>query len=1010
MLSQTFKAIRKQLQLVIIFIFCIYFLGSTNAEEWTVRNDGTGDTDNIDDAISWANSGDSIFIGPGTFSTQAYINKELLINGDGIDSTFINCYGDTSSYVFNIGVGNVVLEDFSLNDQTNCGSVRVHNLAEEVVIKNIKVYNVYSNAFEFDSNTKVTLKNSIIGVEGKSISSTGLSVYGKESTIDNNVFYGNSLYIQGENNQITNNQITSTTSWSINLNGNNNFLSGNTVSNSPENKEDEGGSRDTAFNYLVGTRTDSKIEFDWTSNNFFAQQDTDYFGVVWESTFYVEDEGGNGSNGDYVEFEMYAGDGYRITIDGNVWDDYLDCYGAISQSYGQSMTSGTHTIKIEFLECEGDARAYLDWDTYGNEPQAFQGKYYDHSPPADAVVTDFKSIYIGSTQNTVDETNTFENSKFIMYYQVNDKSLYELNLGAKKVSNYDYKIYISQSEDISIDAVVFNYPAFVQSQSSNSITIKNCDFRNGRLILNGDNNIIENNSFLTILPEGNNLREIQVNGNQNTVKFNTVFNGIDVTGNFNEINDNMVNMGIGNGISIVGNGGNISYNEVTNASNHGIFIDGYDQIIDGNKILSSMNYALYLGTMNGNTVTEANELKGSCVVLYSNLIRTKENKKVIQNCEFTGGDIWNLDAAFNIISSNNITFNSNRVSDELINNSKGIYIAYSKDISISNSNFIGLEMGIESYSNELLNIKDSTFTNCKQGIVNLYSGDIIIENNNFRNSAVAGINLADTVFFTIGENELRNDRDRDMLGSGIGVVVTNSIHGTITNNEITGFDIAGMVYTTVSYLKTENNKIHDNGVGIDLYSISNRVYLKIQYNDIYDNQQYGIYSDSPVDARFNWWGDPTGPYQRCESQEGCEGNVNIEGKGNPVNSNIDASEQLYGSGQGFTIVNSIQSIGYQYKFPIILFIGLAIVGIIAKRRGWFDKWGDNTFAPKNAYPMAAPISKTSTSKKTTSKNIKSSDTITIECTNCSEKIKLQDKKGKQKIVCSGCGTSGEIEI
>ena len=79
MLSQTFKAIRKQLQLVIIFIFCIYFLGSTNAQEWTVRNDGTGDTDNIDDAISMANSGDSISIGPGTFSTQTYINKELVI-------------------------------------------------------------------------------------------------------------------------------------------------------------------------------------------------------------------------------------------------------------------------------------------------------------------------------------------------------------------------------------------------------------------------------------------------------------------------------------------------------------------------------------------------------------------------------------------------------------------------------------------------------------------------------------------------------------------------------------------------------------------------------------------------------------------------------------------------------------------------------------------------------------------------------------------------------------------
>jgi transcription elongation factor Elf1 len=51
---------------------------------------------------------------------------------------------------------------------------------------------------------------------------------------------------------------------------------------------------------------------------------------------------------------------------------------------------------------------------------------------------------------------------------------------------------------------------------------------------------------------------------------------------------------------------------------------------------------------------------------------------------------------------------------------------------------------------------------------------------------------------------------------------------------------------------------------------------------------------------------------------------------------------------------------------------------------------------------AAPIK--STVKK------KDPRSVTIQCTNCSEKIKVDKKNGPQKITCSSCGTSGEIEL
>jgi len=1025
--------------LLVLASAIIFTVDSAEGKTWTVRLDGSGDTTEIENAINSASDGDSIDVGPGTFQVQTYISKELTIYGSGVDSTSINCYSDTSSYAFRINTNNVVLSDFTINDVTNCRSFYVQNGAQDVEIKNIKMHNVYSETISLESGTKTTLKNSVIGVQGASISNIGLRIEGNENIIDNNVFYANSITIYGNNNQIKNNEISHTSDWSIYLYGSNNVLSGNTVSASPENKDDQGGSQSTAFDYLVGTRTDQEIQFEWTSDSFYGGQDVDYFGVVWEASFYVNgnDGGGNGSSGggqDVVEFYMYANDGYRITIDGYVWQDRLECYGGYDGYYGEWMDEGSHTIKIEMLECTGDAYAELNWYSDQNEPSAFQGKYYDHSPPIDEDVKDFKSIYLGNSQNTVDETNYFESSKFIMYYQQDGKSLSGLNLGSKKVSNYGAKIYISESTNIVIEDLYFNYPSFVEVHTSTFVTVRNCDFINGYMQLSGDNNIIELNTFTTMLPVGNDNREIYVSGQRNNVSQNSVYNGIDVYGDKNYIHNNTVDKGLGNGINIQGYHNKIAYNDVKNASSYGISVGNSENLIDGNQVMTSSQAALYIAGTYGTTVTERNILKGSCVVMYSELNRTKENKKVIENCNYSDleGEIWNLnyyvylfnsswvtldsftyekinkDYAFYITESDNISINSVRVTSIEKGEYIGLRISHSEDISVSNSQFEKLDDGIYSSNSEFLDFRNNVFTNCDAGIVDAGSGDVIIEQNNFRNSVV-GIVLTDSVFFTIENNGLRNDRIREMLGSGIGIYVASSIHGSIINNQISGFDVAGIVYETVSYLKTENNEIYDNGVGIDLYAISNRVYLKIYNNDIYDNQQYGIYSDSPVDARFNWWGDPSGPYQRCESQEGCEGNVNTEGKGNPVNSNVDASEQLYGSALGFTVVNSIQAIAYEYKLPIILILVIGTVAIVAWRRGWLEDWGDRAFAPVNTYPMAPIVGKSVVPKKTTVKK-KEIETVTIQCTNCSEKIPVEKKGRLQTITCSSCGTSGEIDL
>jgi parallel beta-helix repeat protein len=1218
------------------------FFVSENAEgkTWTVRQDGTGDHDEIWQAINDASDGDSIDIGPGHFEiTSQWIDKELTIYGSGVDSTYINCDYDTSSFIFRIGHDDVVLSDFSANDENYCRTIEVTNSAQDVLIGGIKIYKVYQESLRFEWDTRVTLKNSIVGVAGESISNYGLIDYGNGCIIKNNVFYANSIRIYGYNTEITNNDISGTSDWSIYVANEGHTISGNTVTNSPENSDDQGGSRETAFDYLVGTRTDSNIDFSSTDGNFYSGQDSDYFGVIWEGSFYVEGDGGENSSegGQWVEFYWESDDGYKVTIDGDVYRDYLDCYGYEDYYFSQWMETGMHSIKIEMLECTGSARAQLYWYTSENEPLAFEGKYYEHTPPVSTdsqnfksiylesyqnnvditnlfegsrfvmhyqqdgetasgynmgtkkvsnfnskiyiressnieidgaiigypsrievyvsnsvkinncefnngyiylqgtnhefgfntdvrtlnvdgnsnnihhntledgnagifvsggdgntisdnqidgsvnsaldittsnnvisgnqitnsgswsivvggsgntisgntvsgsptviIDSDFQSIYLNNLQNTVDETNSFEQSKFISYYNQNGKVLSGIALGSKKVSNYNYRIHISNSENIEISGLSFNYLAYVQAQNSNSITVKNCDFLNGYLSLSGNNNLVQENSFTTVLPQGNSYREIYTSGEGNTISGNYVANGIDSYGGNNHIHNNSIEMGRGDGLHVNGDNNKIVYNDIDNATTYGIYSGGSGNLIDGNKVIESSGMALYIGSTSGTTVTERNLLKGSCVVLYSDLVRTKENKKVIENCDYSdlSGPIWNLDyyvslresgwitidsltyenidkgTGIYIVNSHNISINSVRITGKKDSAPTGIDIQNSEYISVSNSNFGDLSIGIDSYANLYLDLESNTLTNCAYGITDYNSGDITVEGNTLRNAAFA-IDLTNSVFFTIEDNELRNDRIREMLGIGIGIFVTDSIHGSVIGNDVSGFDLAGIVYYTVSYLVTENNKIYDNGVGIDLYEISPRVYLKIHHNDIYDNQQYGLYSDSPVDARFNWWGDPSGPYQRCESQEGCEGNVNTEGKGNPVNSNVDASEQLYASGQGFTIVNSIQAIAYEYKFPIILIVVVAIVGIIAWRRGWLEDWGSNSFAPVNTYPMAsAVVEKPAPPKRPTIKK-KAKKTVTIQCTNCSEKISVEKKGKLQTITCESCGTSGEIDL
>ena len=161
-----------------------------------------------------------------------------------------------------------------------------------------------------------------------------------------------------------------------------------------------------------------------------------------------------------------------------------------------------------------------------------------------------------------------------------------------------------------------------------------------------------------------------------------------------------------------------------------------------------------------------------------------------------------------------------------------------------------------------------------------YAASTVIEGNTVVNSNLDGIAL----WYHVDNTIIRNNLLENLVNTGI--VVYNSSNAIIENNRIENNQRRGIRLSNDSSNNTiRYNTITGNLAGIyflregvsdlpfeGLFTGKN---TQIGYNNIYGNVDYGVLNESAnvVNARNNYWGDPSGPYHPTSNPDGQGDNV-----------------------------------------------------------------------------------------------------------------------------------------
>jgi len=359
----------------------------------------------------------------------------------------------------------------------------------------------------------------------------------------------------------------------------------------------------------------------------------------------------------------------------------------------------------------------------------------------------------------------------------------------------------------------------------------------------------------------------------------------------------------------------------TQMSNTGIRIIGDSLSHWNNHIIKSTGFGYLLG----------NVINGKPVYYYKNSsgrsVPSDAGQVIFANCDS--------------MTVENLTLN---------NCSIGVLMGFTTNSSIANNTLYGNYHGIEAYESHWNTFDNNDCSFNLGGFRLYYSDQNTLINNLCRNNTLTAIDLSESSGAVLKYNVVvDNVRDGISISSSSesfvienntvsnnlrGISVSFGYYSRITNNKCNGNDEEGIRLVGVQSCEISNNTCDDNNVGI-LFSGDNNSLVRNQmrnnedgfiikyaedndinnnsirdsergicvefssvrntfrYNEITGSWKYGFDAlgnqGHLVDARYNWWGDKSGPFHIVE---------NPGGKGDEVTDYVDFDPWIDEGGEG----------------------------------------------------------------------------------------------------------------
>ena len=343
----------------------------------------------------------------------------------------------------------------------------------------------------------------------------------------------------------------------------------------------------------------------------------------------------------------------------------------------------------------------------------------------------------------------------------------------------------------------------------------------------------------------------------------------------------------------------ISENTISNNTNYGIYAISCRNIrIKGNAIRDNGigGIYFYLGTVQNlienNIINETGESihveKDSMSRICNNTISGKSlhlpSGNIVENNTFNSGKLYYLDNA-----------RGNRDAPIIIEKDASAILLYNTSfVEVLYNTLQGGNYGLYGYKCNNLTIKDNIISEISHcGVYLIESRDILILNNTFSRNTGAGLGLDFCSSFRVENNLIAHNMNGLVIGNADRspeIYRAEPLNNYICNNEIQENDRYGLFIGVLGYGNTiRENRISGNMVGVFVASFSSypdpEKYNEIIYNQIYNNSVGLNYTGrtSYSGLQYNYWGDPSGPYNPEK---------NPEGKGNAVVGNVSFTPWL----------------------------------------------------------------------------------------------------------------------